>query len=399
MELPLSHPVKVEERCRASLVHEEGLLRRCIDATLQQRLEGLKFRPHAPSQLFVSHESLNLSRHSSSMGSFCNTPTTTSLSPAKSDNELQRNRIAESQKKAMLDTGDIDAYLKQLQRKHSEEYRRLHSFAKVHYQRSRSETIKHNLFRLMHEEEERRNDIEIVETLMLQKAFENHAGCRLTKIMLVQLEEGASRSKLFVEEIERMQELMVLFRSADLALEVLKYADVSSPSRGRPVTEASTMTPQRPASFYDLRSAASSARLRRRASQAVDDAWISTYLNSEATKLRTDLESEREAVVERLEAGMSAERDAIARGDLVFSSVVGGLHLNDNVPENRRRAYVRPMLLVVEDEEVLARYQVDLLHEQALARMRLRLRSSMAKAAGEPVNDTLIWQLSSPCSP
>lgn len=369
--LPAHHPLVSECSRRASIVEQERLLRQCLVATLEQRVDGLKFRPSEPQEL-AAVPADNFCMGSSASGSFYNTPTTSNLASPN----VRRESGSDAHDK-LLDTGDIELYLKQMQKKHHDDFRRRNAFVKVNYHRSKSSVVQSYMDRKVREEEEIRNDIEIVEGLMLSQLLEAFRAHRYSKLMGMQLEEKMLRARLMILEVENLHDLLLKLRAATDSWEVSMITHVAthSPQRG---WASPSRTPARPPSSTNLRSAPSSARLcrGRSASTAADIDWVESYLGGNETRLRMELESERDALMERLELCAVAEKSAMHKGYLGMSANEG-LALKNDVPENEARRYIRAMCLFLGDEEELLRYQLEVLCDQGLRRLRMVCNSTV----------------------
>jgi hypothetical protein len=372
--LPSHHPIAAEKSRRLSIMEEECVLRDCMVAVFAQRICGLRYRPSEPLELAPVPDNFGLVSMSSASGSFYNTPSSSSLTTPN----VRRESLADSNVHAkLLDTGDIDVFLKQMQRKHHDAYRRRNEFVKVHYHRSKVSVVQDLMVRKLREEEENRNDIEIVEQLMMRQLLDLFHAHRYSRLMDVQLEETLRRTQVIVLEVECLHDLLLMLRAATDSWELIMLSQVSgSPQRHR--GSPSTATPVRPPSCSNFRSAPSSARLcrGRSASTAADNSWIDAFLSGGESRGRMELESEREALMERLEVSATVEREAIDKGFIWLDTTEDdGLRLRGDVVANAARRYVRAMTTFLEDEEELLRYQLEVLCEQDARRLRMLCNS------------------------
>jgi hypothetical protein len=367
--LPPYHPLVAESTKRLSLMDDERTLRQCLCAILEQRVSGMRYRPAEPQELGPLPDSFGLQNSlGSASGSFYNTPSTSNLATPN----VRRESVSDAATK-LLDTGDIEVYLKQMQRKHHEEYRRQHAYVKVHYHRSKASAIQTYIDRNNREEDEVRGDIEVVEQLMRAQLMDVFRVHRYSKLMGLQVDEALCRTRLLVSEVEEMHDVLVKLRAATESWEIQMVSHAaSSPQR---VRSAAPPTPLRPPSGLQ-----SSGRLcrGRSASIAMDGSWVESFLGGNETRARMELENERDGFMERMELCSATERHAIAKAYVFRSSKVeGALMLVGGVPENESRRYVRAMCSFLSDEENLLRHHLEVLYDQGAKRLRMLCQSAV----------------------
>lgn len=361
--LPAHHPLNAEAVKRTTIMEEERVLRHCLCAILEQRVSGMRFRPSEPQELGPVQDALGLqSSLGSASGSFYNTPSTSNLvTPSR------RESVSIDAATKLLDTGDIELYLKQMQKKHHDEYRRQNAFVKVHYHRSKASVIQSHMDRNHREEGEARNDIEVVEQLMRAQLMEVFRVHRYSRLMHLQFEEAMWRTRLMMAVVEEMHDLLLKLRAATESWEINMISQVvSSPQR---VRSAAPPTPIRPPS---------SARISRGRSASLVLNGMEDFISGNETRGRMELESERDALMERLELCLYAEKHALHKAYLYRSGRSdGGLLLVKGIPENESRRYIRAMCVFLSDEEELLRYHLEVLYAQGAKRLQMLCTSAV----------------------
>lgn len=389
--LPVSHPVAEELRCRLAIDSEEALLRMCMVQSLSHKTSCLTFRPGPPRVLYVIPEPSIGALTNSASGSFCNTPLSSSLVPPKdntgqkhtaNDAASQRIRSDEKTKQALLDTEDIDACLKQMQRQHTDDRRRRNNYAKVTYEvRTKLEIIEQHMAKCQRDEEEQRFDVEIVEEILLQKVLASHGRHNLSALMTLQTDESAMRKTLSVDEVECFERLMGLLHGADAAFEMAKLASVASPNRRACSPErdnvgnsATQLGPRPPSSAK--RGMSLGSRRGSRMADSADEGWIVGYLSAEVSKARVTLECDRDAQMERLKSCFDTFCGLIRSHHVRVDPLLGLWLPRPGAPDAARTQLGDALCMFLEEEENLARYKLEVVFEQEIRRLVLVHRST-----------------------
>lgn len=223
-----AHPVHNEVKQRLIIQNEERLLRQYLVATRASTAQYTRFRPAPPPPADGSEDAESLLGASTTSGA--------SMSSFGGDATQQRResifdrRISEAQRYA-VDTGDIDVLLKQMQRKHKEETKKRYQFNKVHYHRSKASLHRTQLQVVLRDEEDTRNDIELVELMRLEALRTTFGKSRTTQLQSLQAEERVARLQLERLLVEESFQLNLLLYAESEHLDEIKQVEVGSPQR------------------------------------------------------------------------------------------------------------------------------------------------------------------------